>query len=293
MDSISKKIKAEILRNIPRNIPVSERQAVIAGIFCSAAKANATAPELSVRIEEEIAEGIRKLLNAENIGSSYSDDKLKINESGEISGSEFKEFYRICFNGAAVDALSSDISFGRCFLKGVFVSCGYFSDPQKKYSVELHVRNRRITNLVVMMMRMQQIDPLIMEREHTDVVYLTDGDKISDFLSIIGSSSGLLDFENVRVQHEMNALVNRQTNCDLGNTKRQAEAGVKRRELFRKLEESEEYAKLTPELKNVVKLHNDNPGLSISQLGAMMDPPISKSGMNHRLQKIMEIANNL
>lgn len=291
MESISRKLKAEVLRNIPRN--VSEKQAVIAGIFCSAANSESTEPSLKIRIEENLAEPIRKLLLQEQIHSEYHDESLYIVDSDEITGEAFKEFYKLCFNGAAIDALSADSMFSRCFIKGVFINCGYFSDPNKKYTIELHIRNRRITNLVVMMLRVGNIDPLIMEREYTDVVYLTDGDKISDFLGIIGASACLMDFESTRVQREMNALVNRQTNCDLGNTKRQAEAGVKRRELFYKLAESEEFAKLTPEQKAVVKLHNDNPGLSIAQLGAMMDPPISKSGMNHRLQKLMEIAETL
>ncbi|MCQ2534718.1 MAG: DNA-binding protein WhiA [Clostridia bacterium] len=291
MTSSSRKIKSEILKVIPRN--VSERQAIIAGMFCSAAKRHANAPSLSVKIDESNSELVRRLLQSEEINSTYEDGKFTIIDSENVKTDAFVEFYKLCFNAAAIDALASDSNFSRNFIKGVYVHCGYYSNPKQKYSVELHIHNRSITNLVIMMMRLQGIDPLVTEHEDKDVVYLSDGDKVAEFLGIIGASTALMEFEAIRVQHEMNALVNRQTNCDLGNTKRQTEAGLKRRELFKKLEQSQEIAKLTPELMEVVRLHNDNPGLSIAQLGALMDPPISKSGMNHRLQKLMEIAESL
>lgn len=287
----SRKIKTEILKVIPRN--VSERQAIIAGMFCSAAKRKVQEPSLSIKIDESNMELVRRLLQAEDISSTFEEGKITIIDSEEFKTESFVEFYKLCFNAAAIDALASDISFSRNFIKGVYVHCGYYSNPNQKYSIELHIHNRSITNLVIMMMRLQGIDPLITEYDDKDVVYLSDGDKVAEFLGIIGASTALMEFEAVRVQHEMNALVNRQTNCDLGNTRRQTEAGLRRRELFKKLEQSEEIAKLTPELMAVVKLHNDNPGLSITQLGQLMDPPISKSGMNHRLQKLMEIAEAL
>lgn len=291
MISASRKIKTEILKTIPRN--VSERQAIIAGMFCSAAKRQAVEPSLHIRIDDNNMELVKRLLQLEEINCEYDDGKIYILDSEVITKEAFIDFYKLCFNAGAIDGLASDKKFSRCFLKGVYINCGYFSNPNQKYSVELHIHNRAITNLVIMMMRFQGIDPLITEHKDKDVVYLSDGDRVTEFLGIIGASTALMEFEAVRVQHEMNALVNRQTNCDLGNTKRQTEAGLKRRELFFKLEQSDEHKKLTPELMEVVKLHNANPGLSIAQLGALMDPPISKSGMNHRLQKLMEIAESL
>ena len=103
----------------------------------------------------------------------------------------------------------------------------------------------------------------------------------------------MMEFENVRAQKDVNSKVTRTVNCDEGNTKRQAEAAAQRNELITKVMESGLSGKLSPELREAAKAAMENPGASLADLGAMMDPPIGKSGMRHRLDKIAEFANSL
>ena len=103
----------------------------------------------------------------------------------------------------------------------------------------------------------------------------------------------MMEFENIRAGKDVNSKVTRAVNCDEGNTKRQAEAAAARHELIAKVMMSGKANKLAPELREAARAHMENPGASLAELGAMMDPPIGKSGMRHRLDKIAEFAKSL
>ena len=103
----------------------------------------------------------------------------------------------------------------------------------------------------------------------------------------------MMEFENIRAEKDVKSKVTRTVNCDEGNTKRQAEAAALRNELITRVMESGKANKLPPELRDAAKAHMENPGASLAELGAMMDPPIGKSGMRHRLDKIAEFAKSL
>ena len=103
----------------------------------------------------------------------------------------------------------------------------------------------------------------------------------------------MMEFENIRAQKEVKGKVTREVNCDAGNTRRQAEAAVSRIELITKVMNSGLASKLSPELREAAKAQMEHPEASLAELGQMMDPPIGKSGMRHRLDKITEYAGNL
>ena len=109
----------------------------------------------------------------------------------------------------------------------------------------------------------------------------------------MGASTARLTFESIRAEREMNSGVNREVNCDSGNTGRQADAAARRGELIGKLMASPEAEKLPRSLYEAAVVHQQNPGASIAELGKMMNPPIGKSGMNHRLTRLLEIAESM
>jgi hypothetical protein len=109
---------------------------------------------------------------------------------------------------------------------------------------------------------------------------------------MIGAHRSLLYFENVRANKEIRNQVNRAVNCDTANAKRLADAGVRRGELIKALLQSSAAGRIPEELKAAADVLIDNPGLSLQDLGEMMDPPIGKSGMYHRMQKLERIAND-
>lgn len=319
--SFSRKVKVEMLKNIPKAL--SERQAIIAGCFCSQSPSkhdpDIHGPADRVRLERHLAEVIRSLLSEEGIKSVIEGGKRRINISQindtttnqptdqaasqlddyvylKIAATTKPDFLKLmsgCFLESSCDVLSSDTGFRRAFLRGVFVVCGYCSEPTKTYRIELHIKNSDIVNTIIWMLHAENIQPSLTMRQNATVITIREGNNVSDFFAFTGATGAMLDFENIRAEKEIKSRVNRDINCDLGNSKRQADASARRTELFINLLNSEEGIKLPQELRDAAIVHINNPGLSITELGQLMNPPLKKSGMNHRLIKLEEIAKTL
>ncbi|MBR1796415.1 MAG: DNA-binding protein WhiA [Clostridiales bacterium] len=181
----------------------------------------------------------------------------------------------------------------RLFLRGAFLACGYVTDPKQAYRVELRPVNSEASEVITGILSGLDIPYSEAQRGEIHAVYISSGDGVSDFLGIIGASSCRLTFENIRIEREVYSDINRAVNCDSGNTGRQAEAAVRRGELIGKLLASPEAEKLPKSLYEAAVVHQQNPGASIAELGSMMNPPIGKSGMNHRLTRLLEIAEGM
>lgn len=292
--SFSQSIRQELLKQIPKGL--SERQALIAGFFCTIRPTAGMMFATSITLQRERAEYLGNLLKL--TGYKYISKKIpnssNVNISiAEASKAEFIECFSMCFTDNSADQLSSSDEFRRNFLKAVFLNCGYCSDPDKTYRIELHIKNSNIVTLVIWMLHANDIEPSISSLQDNTIVRFRTGDSVSTFLALIGAVKSMLEFENKRTEHEVNSQVQRAVNCDFGNAKRKAEAGARRTKLFEKLLNSEEGASLPEELKKAALVHINNPGASIAELGKLMDPPISKSGMNHRLIKLEELAKDL
>ena len=181
----------------------------------------------------------------------------------------------------------------RAFLGGVCIGAGHISDPVNSYKVEIHLKSEAAARVVFAVLAYEGIEPGITRRGNTCCIRFKNGDYVSDFLGMCGADSARLTFENIRIEHELNKQITRELNCDDGNTRRQAEAGAERYELFDKLLKSDKAKDLPEELLSAARASIENPGASIADLGNMMVPPISKSGMNNRLRKLMNIARDL
>jgi len=181
----------------------------------------------------------------------------------------------------------------RAFLGGVCIGAGHISDPEKSYKVEIHLKCEGMAKVVFALLAYEGIDPGITVRGNTSCIRFKNGDYVSDFLGMTGADSARLTFENIRIEKELRKQITREVNCDDGNTRRQAEAGAERFELFEKLLASDKAKELPEELMAAAMASIENPGASIAELGNMMNPPISKSGMNNRLKKLMKIAEDL
>lgn len=182
---------------------------------------------------------------------------------------------------------------GRLFLRGVFLSCGYITDPKDAYRIELRPVNPEAKDVITGILFGLDIAYKETKRDDVYIVYIRSGDGVSDFLGVIGASTARLQFESLRTEREVYSDINRAVNCDSGNTGRQADAAVRRGELIDKLMKSPEAEKLPKSLYEAAIVHQENPGASIAELGKMMNPPIGKSGMNHRLTRLLEIAESL
>jgi len=283
-DSFSVRVKIETATKAVKK-PV-QRQTALCGLFLSQSSVKGSAKV--IRIPERLSEVIVQLFEAENIECTYSKGKIILKD---IYASNLWERCEELLSGFANGDLSEEDA--RRFLRGAFWGCGYCSDPSNCYRIEFVVREAENATLICAALDALSIKYVRSQRKDSYTIYFKNGDDVSDFLGYIGSPSAMMDFENVRAGKDVNSRVVRAVNCDAGNTKRQAEAAAQRNELIVKVMESGLASKLSPELRAAAKAHMENPGASLAELGKMMDPPIGKSGMRHRLDKIAEYANSL
>ena len=138
-----------------------------------------------------------------------------------------------------------------------------------------------------------QIDAKIVERKKYYVVYIKEGSQIVDFLNIVEAHVALMRFENVRIVKEVRNSVNRQVNCETANISKTVTAAAKQIEDIRYIECNMGFSQLSRGLRDVAELRLEYPDSSLAELGQMLNPPIGKSGVNHRLRKLGEIANQL
>ena len=283
-DSFSVKVKLETATKAVKK-PI-QRQTALCGLFLSQSSVKGSAK--IIRIPERLAELTLQLFEAEHIECTYSKGQIILKD---IYSSNLWERCEELLSGFANGDLS--VEDARRFLRGAFWGCGYCSDPNNGYRIEFVVHELENATLISAALDVLKIKHIRAQRKGAYAIYFKNGDDVSDFLSYIGSPSAMMEFENVRAQKDVNSKVTRTVNCDEGNSKRQAEAAAQRNELITKVMESGLAGKLPPELREAAKAHMENPGASLADLGAMMDPPIGKSGMRHRLDKIAEYANSL
>ena len=283
-DSFSVRVKIETATKAVKK-PV-QRQTALCGLFLSQSSVKGSAKV--IKVPERLAELVIQLFEAENIKCSYKNGKVILED---IYTSNLWERCEELLSGFANGTLT--VEDARRFLRGAFWGCGYCTDPSKSYRIEFVVKEPENATLISAALDVLSIKHVRAERKGSFALYFKNGDDVSDFLSYIGSPSAMMEFENIRAEKDVNSKVTRAVNCDEGNTKRQAEAAAHRNELITKVMESGLASKLAPELREAAKAHMENPGASLAELGAMMDPPIGKSGMRHRLDKIAEYANSL
>ena len=178
----------------------------------------------------------------------------------------------------------------RAYLRGAFLASGSVSDPNKSYHFEIVCRDRKQAECITEIMGHFDISAREVERKNRPVVYLKEGSSIVDVLNIMEAHVALMEFENSRILKDMRNSLNRRVNCETANIDKTVTAAVKQAEDIRTVMGMPEYKKLPQGLRELAQLRLDNPDASLKELGQMCDPPLGKSGVNHRLRKISELA---
>ena len=124
-------------------------------------------------------------------------------------------------------------------------------------------------------------------------IYIKEGEQISKFLALIGANKAVLQFEDIRIQKEMRGKVNRLVNCETANLNKTINASIEQIAAINKIKEKGKFNKLDDNLKEIANLRIENPDISLIELGKMLKEPIGKSGVNYRLKKIIQIANDM
>ena len=177
------------------------------------------------------------------------------------------------------------------FLRGAFLAGGSVTDPEKGYHMELATTHASVSReTYALMQEAIGFAPKSALRGGGHVLYLKQSDMISDFLTFLGAPVAAMGIMEARLEKELNNKVNRRCNCDEANTSKVVEAAQEQLAVIRLLKEQGKLARLPQKLQMAAKAREENPSASLTELAAMMEPPITKPAMNHRLKKLVEAA---
>ncbi len=181
----------------------------------------------------------------------------------------------------------------RAYLRGAFLGAGSVNRPEGSYHLELVTGNAEMAKSLVRIMKSLSLPGRLTDRKDDYIVYLKDGNAITAFLQIIGAHNALLTFENVRVVKGMRNQVNRLVNCETANLQKTVNAAVRQGESIRIIAERLGLDKLPPPLREVAEARLAYPEATLSELVEVLEGRVGKSGINHRLRKLGEIAQEL
>ena len=207
----------------------------------------------------------------------------------ELRKKDFTAYEKV-INIGSVD--SRDLK-TRSYIRECFLNSGSVTDPKKDYHLEFVCEGAEDADRISDGLCAFQLEPRIMERNGHLVVYLKDAEQISDVLNLMGAVDGLMEFENVRILKEVSEKVNRRVNCETANLNRTAVTAVRQIEDIQYIGEHLGFGKLAPPLRQMAEVRLQFPEASLKELGEAMDPVLGKSGVNHRLRKLSEIADKL
>ena len=181
----------------------------------------------------------------------------------------------------------------RAYLRGAFLAAGSISNPEKSYHIEIVCANRKRANQIKMLINGFRLDSKVILRKNSYVVYLKEGSQIVDLLNIIEAPISLMKMENVRILKEMRNTVNRKVNCETANINKTVSAAAKQAEDIAFIQKTIGVSKLPDTLQEVARLRLAHPEASLKELAELSTSEIGKSGINHRLRKLSEIAEEL
>jgi hypothetical protein len=181
----------------------------------------------------------------------------------------------------------------RAFVRGAFLASGSMSDPEKTYHFEIIMPSEKKAKQLQDAMLFFDVDAKIVVRKKYYVVYIKDGSQIVDILNVMEAHLALMELENVRIMKEMRNSINRKVNCEAANINKTVTAASKQLDDILYIEQSVGFDELTPQLEEIARLRIENPDASLKELGEMLSKPIGKSGVNHRLRKLSEIADSI
>lgn len=181
----------------------------------------------------------------------------------------------------------------RAYLRGAFLGSGSVSDPEKGYHLEFVNADEAYAISLRNLINKFGMDAKIVVRKNNYVTYLKEGAQIVDLLNIMGAHVALMELENIRIVKEMRNNVNRIVNCETANINKTVSAAVRQVQDINYLEETIGLSSLPRNLEEVSRYRLENPSATLKELGEKLNPPVGKSGVNHRLRKLSDLANQL
>jgi len=179
------------------------------------------------------------------------------------------------------------------FLRGAFFAGGSITDPLKRYHLELSTSHLQVSRELAALLQEVGFPSKSVKRNGSFVTYFKQSEHIEDFLTLIGAPVAAMSVMTAKMEKDLRNSVNRRTNCDSANVDKAVDAAQGQLEAIRKLREAGRLPNLPDKLRETASLREENPELTLSELAEEFDPPVTKSCLNHRLRKLMELAKEL
>lgn len=313
MISFSRKVKEELSKQnvTARHCMIGEITAIIT--MCGKVLINSQ-DRFSVKIVTENIDVARKyftlLKKAFNIKAEITirqNSQLKKSRVYTVTVNNHKDAERLLMASKFLDSngyINEDVSGAnnvvimnscckRAFLRGAFLASGSISTPEKAYHFEIVCDSFEKAYQLCDIIRFFDIEAKVVERKKKIVVYIKEGESIVDMLNIMEAHQSLMDLENVRILKDMRNNVNRKVNCETANINKTVAASVKQIEDINLINDTIGFDGLQQQLKDMAIVRLENPDASLKELGIILSPQVGKSGVNHRLRKLGEIAEDL
>lgn len=181
----------------------------------------------------------------------------------------------------------------RAYLRGVFMGGGSVNNPEGTYHLEILTNNEKHSMDICKLMEHYNLSPKVSPRKNWFVVYLKGSEEIIELLNIMGAHTALLNFENIRIFKDMRNQVNRLVNCETANLNKTVDAAVRQIEKIKKIATEIGMDNIPKTIREVAETRLEFPDVSLKELGELMDPKVSKSGINHRMRKLEKIADQI
>ena len=181
----------------------------------------------------------------------------------------------------------------RICVREAFIQGGFINDPNKDNHLEIIFKTEQKATELQQILSKYYINSKVIVKNKGYMIYIKDGEEISKFLAFVGANSAVLKYEEIRVIKDTKNNINRLVNCETANMNKTINAAVAQIEDIKLIKKFNQYDDLPNQLKELAELRIENPDLTLEQLGAMLTSPIGKSGVNHRLKKLHELAEEL
>ena len=261
----------------------SENAAVVRYCFTQLKRAFALAPEIRAVRSNQRGEHIRDQLQLEGEEAAGLLDRLGLLDPKQLLGIRMRP-------GRAI--LSRECC-RKAYLRGAFLACGWISQPEKAYHFEFAAPDEEQAKTLQELIARWDMQARISARKSQQIVYVKKSEDVETLLGVLGASSALLTFENVRIMKSLRNDLNRQMICDDFNTDKTVRAAAQQLDDIAVIEKYLGLGKLPASLRQAAEARIASPDATLSQLGELMDPPAAKSAVNKRIRRLGELAQKL
>ena len=202
------------------------------------------------------------------------------------------------FGFSAQSSVALHVNFGileeKCcqtaFIRGAFLAGGSVTDPEKRYHLELTTSHQKVAREMDALLLELGYDAKLTGRSGSCVLYFKQSEIIEDFLTLLGAPVCAMDVMQAKMEKDLRNGVNRRVNCETANLTKVVDAAQEQISAIRYLKEREQWETLPEKLRQSAQLRMENPEATLQELADMMEPPVSKSAMNHRMRKLVQLA---